>query len=233
MPAALPIDLNADVGEGCPWDRELILGGITSANIACGAHAGGDTEMNEACGWAAETGVRIGAHPGFVDRAGFGRAPQPLDPGEIPALILPQWQRLHAVAARHGLVLHHIKAHGALYHQLDADPNLAASFADFVRSLPGPGGAAPVVFGPPGGALQHACREAGVPFWAEGFPDRAYGPDGRLLPRAMPGACLEDPAEIVAQALRLARSGRYQTLCLHGDHPAAPARLAYLRTALQ
>jgi len=227
-----PIDLNADVGEGFPWDRDLILGGITSANIACGAHAGGEREMNDACGWAAEAKVRIGAHPGFADRAGFGRIAQPLDPAQVTALILPQWRRLHAVAARHGLALHHIKAHGALYHQLDIDPDLAAAFADVVRSLHGPGVSAPVVFGPPDGTLRNACLAAGLTFWPEGFPDRAYGPDGRLLPRTDPGACLDDPAEIAAQAVRLARSGRFKTLCLHGDHPECPARLTQIQTLL-
>jgi UPF0271 protein len=222
------IDLNADVGEGGARDALLFASGITSANVACGAHAGDDATMIEACALAVRHGVALGAHPGYADRENFGRAEYPLELARLGILVGDQMRVLQAHARRAGLVIRHVKPHGALYHFLNREAEHALLFAASVKALAT--GAA--IFGPPAGELREACDVAGVRFVAEGFIDRGYRGDGSLIPRGEPGAELHDETAAVAQALALARSGRVQTLCVHGDGVAAARLLAAARAAL-
>ena len=222
------VDLNADVGEGGPWDAALFAAGISSASVACGAHAGDAATMAEACALAARHGVALGAHPGHADRENFGRRERPLGPDAATALLSAQLTALGETAARGGVPVRHVKLHGALYHQANRDPALATALAaEALRHL---GGA--LVYGPPEGALRDAAAAAGLGFVAEGFIDRAYRADGTLVPRGEAGAVLHDGAAAVAQALALARSGRFQTLCVHGDGPDALRLLGAARAAL-
>lgn len=222
------IDLNADVGEGGALDAELFAAGISSANVACGAHAGDRATMAAACALAVRHGVALGAHPGHADREGFGRREQPLTPAAAETLLDEQLGALGREAARAGAEVRHVKPHGALYHQADHERWLAALVVSVARRH------WPVarIFGPPGGALEEAARAAGADFVAEGFIDRAYRPDGRLVPRGEPGAVLHEASAAVAQTLALARSGGVRTLCVHGDGPEAPRLLRAARAAL-
>lgn len=222
------IDLNADVGEGGAWDAELFASGISSANIACGAHAGDAATMAAACALAARHGVAAGAHPGFEDRENFGRREVVIDAEGVSRLIARQLRALAVHAAGAGPRIRHVKPHGALYHVLDREPELAraflvAVFAEAPRAA---------IFGPPAGALREAAERHGVEFVAEGFIDRGYRSDGTLVPRGEAGAVLHDEAAAVAQALALADSGRVRTLCVHGDGPDATRLLRAAREAL-
>ncbi len=222
------IDLNADVGEGGAQDAWLFASGITSANVACGGHAGDDALMAETCALAARHGVALGAHPGFADRANFGRKEHPLELAELGRLLADQVRALQVHARRAGVAIRHVKPHGALYHYLNREAEHALLFAASVKAL-APGA---VVFGPPIGELRAACEVAGAGFVAEGFIDRGYRADGSLIPRGEPGAELQDEAAALAQALALARAGRVRTLCVHGDGAAAARLLAAARAAL-
>lgn len=222
------IDLNADVGEGAPHDAALFAAGISSANVACGAHAGDPATMAAACALAARHGVALGAHPGHADRENFGRREVPLGLAELGILLAGQLRLLRRHADAAGIAIRHVKPHGALYHFLNREAEHALLFAGSLRAL-APGA---VLFGPPGGALREAAELAGLGFVAEGFIDRAYRPDGTLVPRGEPGAVLHDEAAAVAQALALARTGRFGTLCVHGDGPAAVRLLGVARAAL-
>ena len=226
--SAVSIDLNADLGEGGAQDEALFAAGISSANIACGAHAGDAATMAAACALAARHGVAIGAHPGFADREGFGRRERLLGLAELGLLLAEQIHALRRHADAAGLPIRHVKPHGALYHFLNREREHALLFAGSLRSL-APGAA---IFGPPEGALREAAEAAGLPFVAEGFIDRGYRADGTLAPRGEPGAVLHDEKAVVAQALALARGGRVGTLCVHGDGPAAARLLRAARAAL-
>lgn len=223
------IDLNADAGEGGGQDEALFAAGITSANIACGGHAGDAVSMAEACERCVRHGVALGAHPGFADREFFGRRELSLDEDGLERLVDGQVGALREVAMRHaGLLIRHVKPHGALYHLLNREVKLAERFVAVVRRV-APGAR---IYGPPAGALREAAARGGVGFVAEGFMDRAYRSDGSLVPRGEPGACLEDEEAVVAQALRLARRGEVGTLCVHGDGPSAARLLAAARRGL-
>jgi UPF0271 protein len=222
------IDLNADVAEGGPHDEELFGAGLSSVNVACGAHAGDEASMAAACARAVARGVALGAHPGLADRAGFGRVEREIGGEELERLIGGQLRALGRLAAACGLSIRHVKPHGALYHYLNREPECARVFVREVREL-APGAA---VFGPPEGGLRMAAEAAGLDFVAEGFVDRAYRPEGGLVPRGEPGAVLRSGAEAAEQALALARSGRVRTLCVHGDGAEAPVLLRAARAAL-
>jgi len=226
--AHLLIDLNSDVGEGGARDAVLFENGITSANVACGGHAGDDATMAAACALAARHGVALGAHPGFADRGNFGRKEHPLTLAELGVLLADQVRALQVHARRAGVPIRHVKPHGALYHFLNREAEHALLFAASVKAL-APGAA---IFGPPSGALCEACEVAGVVFVAEGFMDRGYRADGSLIPRGEPGAELDDYSQVAAQSLELARSGRVGTLCVHGDGADAARLLSAARAAL-
>jgi UPF0271 protein len=223
---ARTIDLNADLGEGCPWD-EALLGRVTSACVCCGAHAGDPGTIRRTLRLARARGVVVGAHPGFADRAGFGRHEQEVGPAEVRRLILAQWDDLAALADAEGVPLRFVKPHGALYNQAQRDDAVASGVAAAVAVLGRP------VLGQPGGRLDALARSRGLPFVAEGFADRRYGDDGCLVPRAVPGAILDDPAEIEAQVLRLVEQGSVATICLHGDNPRSIALADLVLSALR
>lgn len=213
------MNLNADIGEGSP-DDEAILRHVDSANVACGAHAG-SISIAIATAWRCrELGVEVGAHPGYEDRAGFGRVAKSLRPAELQALIAFQVAGLAAVTD-----VAYIKPHGALYHRCQRDADAAEAVVT-VAARHGAG-----VVAQPGFELQRAALRAGVDFHREGFADRLLMPDGSLAPRTHPGAVLA-PHEAAEQALALVRSGRVDTICVHGDTPAAGAVAAAVRKAL-
>ncbi|HPH97499.1 MAG TPA: 5-oxoprolinase subunit PxpA [Anaerolineaceae bacterium] len=219
------IDLNSDLGESFGayrlGDDAAMMPLITSANVACGFHAGDPLVMAATLRLARAAGVAVGAHPGYPDLQGFGRRDMDLTPEEAEACVLYQLGALAAFARAEGVDLVHVKPHGALYNQAARSPALAAAVARAVaRFSPGL-----ILVGLAGSALITAGREAGLRVAAEAFPDRAYNPDGSLRSRRLPGAVLEAPAEVAAQALNLAQNGvngqPVDTLCLHGDNPAA------------
>jgi len=202
------ISLAADVGEGAGVEAAL-LPLLDAANVCCGMHAGDPVLTYATVRSCLELGVAVGAHPGFADREGFGRVDAGLTASEIEDLLVYQ---VAAVAALSEPVF--VKPHGALYHRCQADAE-AARVAARVAERFGAG-----IVGQPGFALLEAARALGIPAWREGYADRGYLPDGRLVPRGQPGDLLDVPAA-AAQALRLVRSGEIDVLCLHGDSPHA------------
>jgi UPF0271 protein len=243
---SLRIDLNADVGEGFgAWTMgadEALIEHVTSANVACGFHAGDPTVIDRTVAAAARKGVAIGAHPGYFDLRGFGRREIQAAPGEVEADVLYQVGALAAFAAAHGAPLRHVKPHGALYNQAADGAELAAAIARGAVRASGK----LVLVGLAGStAMRHAARSAGLRFAAEAFVDRAYDAAGRLVPRSRPGAVISDPAVAAAAAVRLARDRvvltidgdeiavEADTLCLHGDNPNALGVARAVREALE
>lgn len=239
------IDLNCDLGESFGrytlGEDAALMPVISSANIACGLHAGDPTVMAQTVALAVEAGVAIGAHPGYPDLQGFGRRILELTLAELEAFTLYQIGALAAFTRAHGVPLVHVKPHGALYNVVARDTARAAAFvravAAFDRQL--------IVVTLPASALAQAAQQAGLRVAREGFADRAYRPDGTLVPRSEPGAVIHDPARVAARAVQMVTHGTVEasngetirlpieTLCLHGDTPGA-ARLALaLRTALE
>jgi UPF0271 protein len=236
---AKTIDLNGDVGEGIGRDRELIPH-LSSANIACGFHAGDPRTMRETVELCMEHGVAIGAHPGLPDRANFGRREMALTAREAADDLLYQLGALDAFVRSAGGRIRHVKLHGALYHMADRSEELAEAVVHAVRRFDPSLG----LFVPPDGLLERAAQAAGLQIAAEAFADRRYGADGRLLPRGSAGAVLERPEEAAEQALGIAARGvvrtadggmaqiRAGTICIHGDSPRAPEIAAAVRRAL-
>lgn len=218
------IDLNCDLGEGAGHDADL-MPLISSANIACGGHAGDAATMRTTVELAVRHGVAIGAHPSLDDRAHFGRRELPVSADEVRQLVLAQTRALQAVARECGARVGHVKPHGALYNLTARDPVLAQAVAEAVRAC----GDELVLFGLAGSGALVAGAACGLRVAHEVFADRTYQPDGALTPRAHAGALIEDATLAVAQALQLVRSGtvraqngtevtlRADTICLHGD----------------
>ena len=204
------VDLNADVGEGLATDDEL-LRIVTSANVACGFHAGDGATMRRLCEAAAELGVAVGAHVGYRDREGFGRRELDIEPSVIEAETLEQVERLQL----HGRVTY-VKPHGALYHRASVDQECATAIVSGVLAAGGPH--ALLAF--PGSRLYAVARDAGLVAVAEGFADRGYDANGQLVSRSEPGAVLDAEAA-VRQAVTL--SGEVGSICVHGDSPDAVA----------
>ncbi|MGH2466736.1 MAG: LamB/YcsF family protein [Candidatus Limnocylindrales bacterium] len=231
------IDLNADVGEGFgPWPMgqdEALIPFVTSVNVACGFHAGDPLTIERTLRLALEAGAAIGAHPGYPDREGFGRRALAMSPPELEAAVLYQVAALAGMCRALGGRLGHVKPHGALYDRVRDDPEAAVAVCRAVERLSDEAGRPLALVAQPGSALLAAAADLGLPSAAEGFADRAYEPDGTLRSRRLPGAVLEDPQAAVAQAVRLAASGRFATLCVHGDTPGAPAIAAVVRAALE
>jgi len=218
------VDLNIDIGEGGACDEEL-LALASSANIACGGHAGGGHVMREAIARAKAAGVAIGAHPGYPDPENFGR----VETGEAAAAIAEETKRQLTVFCQTlGEVPHHVKLHGALYHRSDRDPEVAEAICRVIHDV-APGAK---IYAFAGGGLSKAAAAAGLPICGEGFIDRGYGADGKLIPRGEPGALLRSPAEAAAQAVRLARQDSIATLCVHGDDVRSVQMLAAAKEAL-
>jgi 5-oxoprolinase (ATP-hydrolysing) subunit A len=233
------IDFNCDLGEGCGDDAE-ILPWITSANIACGGHAGDEASMRATLRICREHGVTAGAHPGYEDRAHFGRRELPLTSDEIADTIRRQYARLAVIAAEEGVRLHHLKPHGAMYNRSARDPVAAMAIAQATREID----PELILIGLSGSESIRAAEAAGLRAAHEVFAERGYDANGRLLPRDAPGAVLEDLDDAVRQARELALHGRVHcagggslalradTLCLHGDRADAAAFARALRTAL-
>ena len=233
------VDLNCDLGEGGRHDAELMRL-VTSANIACGGHAGTGRTMRAAVELAGRHGVAIGAHPGFADRDNFGRTEQVLSGGDIESLVTRQVRALAGIARAAGLRLSHVKPHGGLYNLAARDPRVADAVARAVRRA----GRRLILVGLAGSRLPEAGRARGLRVAREAFADRAYLPDGSLVPRGRPGSIILDPGEAAAQALRIVREARVRaldgtdvpisadTICLHGDGPGAVAFARRLRAAL-
>lgn len=224
----MPVDLNADVGEG--MDDAALLPHLTSANVACGLHAGDPAVMDATVEQALARGVRVGAHPGYPDRENFGRVRMEMSSKAIEGLVLYQIAALEGFVRSRGGRLSHVKPHGALYHAGAQSRDVARAIAAGVLRA----GADLVVVGQPGSRLLAAAREAGLPVAAEAFADRRYRTDGTLVARGEAGALLTDPEEAAEQALHLARDRfvlaqdgsrvevEADTICLHGDTPGAP-----------
>jgi 5-oxoprolinase (ATP-hydrolysing) subunit A len=239
------IDLNSDVGESFgAWSLgadEALMPAISSANIACGFHAGDAGVMRRTVELARANGVAVGAHPGFQDLAGFGRREMRCTPREVEDLVVYQVGALAAVAAAQGLRLQHVKAHGALYNMACVDQALAAAIARATASLDD----SLVLFGLPGSHLLLEGRRAGLPVASEVFADRAYLADGTLVPRSRAGSVIHDPAEVVQRAVRMTRDRsvmsvegtpvplEVDTICVHGDTPGAAALAGAIRRALE
>lgn len=222
------IDLNADLGEGGTEDDRL-LGLVTSANIACGGHAGDEETMRRTVAHAVAAGVGVGAHPGYEDREHFGRQALVLPLEEVTELVRRQVARLADIAWEEGAKLHHVKPHGALYTQAGRDAALAAAIVAGVAAI------SPelLLYAQPNSALADAARTAGMPLCPEGFVDRGYRNDGTLMPRDEPGAVIADVEMAVAQAMDLAHGGTVETLCVHSDGPIPLGILQALRPRLE
>ena len=217
------IDLNSDLGEGCGLDTELMTL-VTSANLCCGFHAGDAATAHAALKLAARHGVHVGAHPGYADRASFGRAEQTLSEEAIFELCLYQVGALAGLAQSAGIHLRYLKPHGALYNQACRDDAFARPIMAAAEILRLP------VMALPGSRLESFCK-TGAGFIAEGFADRRYRPDGSLVPRTEPNAFVHDVDEAVAQADWLMRERGIQSLCVHGDNPKALDFVRGLRAA--
>ena len=218
------MDLNADLGEGCPNDTRL-LDLVTSASISCGAHAGDTSTIQATLIAARSRGVVVGAHPGYPDREHFGRIEREIEDSQVSRIIAEQFEHLKSLAEREGVELRFIKPHGALYNQAQRDEQIARGVVLAVRRIGLP------LLGQPGTILESTAAEFRVPFVAEGFPERRYDSDARLVPRSSPDAVLHEPAEIEAQVIRFLNFGM-KTLCIHGDDPNAVAKAELVRALL-
>ena len=220
-----PIDLNCDLGEGGAHDAEL-LALASSANVACGFHAGDPSTAARTLELAARRGVVVGAHPGYPDREHFGRRELPREPRQLFDEVVYQVGALRGLARAAGTAVRYLKPHGALYNQAcREDP-----YAEPVVAAAGLFGLALV--GLPGSRLEQLAAGR-CPFVAEGFADRRYRPDGSLVPRSEPGAFVTDPAEAVEQVDRLLRERGVRTVCVHGDNPHALEFARQLRAHLE
>ncbi|MET0951741.1 MAG: 5-oxoprolinase subunit PxpA [Aeromicrobium sp.] len=225
------IDLNADLGESWPrWESGedvALLDVVTSANVCCGAYAGDRELMRVTCEAAVARGVAIGAQVGYPDRDNFGRVVMEMPPRELTDELLGQILLLGEIARSAGGTVSYVKPHGALYNTIVRDDVHAQAVVDAVQGLPVP---LPLL-GLPGAVSLTIARAAGIPVVHEGFADRAYTADGRLVPRTEPGAVLDDPAAVAAQAVRLL--GDVTSICVHSDSPGALGLARAVRAALE
>ena len=240
------MDLNADLGESFgAWtlgDDARLVEHLTSANLACGFHAGDFRVMEATVALCREAGVAVGAQPGYPDLLGFGRRPMPFDPSEVESLVRYQIGALDAFCRAAGVEMQHIKPHGALYNQAAADRALARAIATavarFSRDL--------ALFGlATSEPMRSAATDAGLRFVPEAFADRRYLPDGSLQPRSEQGSVIHDPDAAAAQALMIATEGKVvatdgshvsisaESICCHGDTPGAVGIAAAVRGALE
>ena len=239
------IDLNADLGEGFGRSRlpedEALLDLVSSANIACGFHAGDATTMRDTVRAAAARGVAIGAHPSYPDIPGFGRRELGLSPKEIHFHVACQLRALRDVCAAENAKLSYVKPHGALYNRAAKDRTAADAIVRAICEVE----PSLVMLGLAGSEMARAAQHGGVGFAAEAFADRAYEPDGSLVPRSKPGAVIHDVRSAVDRAITLLKSNTIiandgtplavaaQSLCIHGDNPDAAPMLRELRARLE
>ena len=220
-PAHLRVDLNADLGEGVT-DDEGLLGLVTSANVACGFHAGDRATMRAVCATAARRGVVVGAQVSYDDREGFGRRRLDVAYEVLRGQVDEQVTALGRIAREQGTVVAYLKPHGALYNRVVDDAEQARAVLDGSGDLP--------VLGLPGSVVLRLAREDGRRVVTEGFPDRGYTAEGRLVPRDQPGALVEDPDQVARNAVRLA--AEVDSVCVHGDSPGAVETAGRVRAAL-
>jgi 5-oxoprolinase (ATP-hydrolysing) subunit A len=239
------VDLNADLGEGFGvWrlgDDDALLRVVTSANVACGFHAGDPTTMRRVCAAAAACGVAVGAQVSYRDLAGFGRRFIDVAPAELADDVLYQLAALDGIARAEGTRVRYVKPHGALYNAGVTHEGQARAVVEAVVAHD----PAMPVLGLPGSALLRGAEAAGLPAVAEGFADRGYTPEGRLVPRSDPGALVRDPALVAERAVRMAVEGtvvaidgstvpaRVRSICVHGDTPGAVGLATAVRAALE
>ena len=239
------IDLNSDLGESFgPWpmgDDAALMASISSANVACGFHAGDPGAMRATVALAKAGGVAVGAHPGFPDLAGFGRREMKASPQEVEDFVVYQVAALAGIAATQGVRLRHVKAHGALYNMACRDRALAGAIARAVAAID----KGLILFGLPNSELINAGREAGLAVAAEVFADRAYEADGSLASRQKAGSVIHDQAAVVARAITMVRDRRVvaldgsmvaleaETICLHGDTAGAADLARAVRAGLE
>jgi len=236
----LVVDLNSDLGEGAGHDHE-ILELVSSANIACGFHAGDPPSIFATIRAALERGVSLGAHPSFPDRENFGRAEMTMPPGDLHAFVAYQIGGFRALARTAGGRMNHVKAHGALYNMAARDRALADVIAHAVFALD------PnlILFAPLGSQLDHAATKLGLETASEVFADRNYLPEGALVPRSRADAFVHDPVEAADRILRILSEGKVRavdgtdveisasTICVHGDNPQAVTFVRKLRERLE
>jgi len=222
------IDLNADVGEEYGQDAALMQC-ITSANVACGHHAGSPTVMLDTVLLARDHGVAVGAHPGFDDREHFGRRDLQMPASEITDLVVRQVEALASITVHACTKLQHVKAHGALYNMAVRDRTVADAIARGIASVD----SSLILLGLPESELIAAGVAAGLRTAREAFADRAYRADGTLVPRAEPGAVIHDPEEVLARVVTLAQQPNVDTICVHGDTPGAADLARRIRVALE
>lgn len=242
------IDINCDMGESfgaytVGMDGEVIKY-ISSANIACGFHAGDPRVMNRTVKLAKENGVGVGAHPGYPDLAGFGRRNMECTPDEVRDDVIYQVAALQGFCTLHGAKLRHVKPHGSLYNMSVGNESLSRAVAEAIAAVD-PDLLWVVLGGAQAGLAQKVAAATGIRVALEAFPDRAYTPEGRLAPRKLPGAVITDPKRVAEQALRMAKEGRVialdgtsieieiHTLCVHGDNPSAVENVRTIRRALE
>jgi len=239
------MDLNCDMGElpeaVLDGTQEALMASVTSVNVACGGHAGDPDTMEATIRQALRHGVGVGAHPGYADRANFGRIEVPMTSEQVAATVHEQVELLASIAQRCGAEIGHVKPHGALYNLAARDCAVAAAIAEGVarwrRDV--------ILVGLAGSAMLEAFARGGFRTAAEAFADRAYEPDGRLRSRRLAGALIEEPRRAAAQALRIARHGgpvatdgrqiaiEAHTICIHGDTPGCVAIAAAVAAALR
>jgi 5-oxoprolinase (ATP-hydrolysing) subunit A len=222
----MAVDLNCDMGELADAAlEEALMAHITSANVACGGHTGDAATMRRTVEMARRYGVAVGAHPGYPDRANFGRLEMALSAEQIALAVCAQIGALAAIAGD----LAHVKPHGALYNVAAKNPGIARAIGEGVGRF----GNGLVLVGLAGSVMLDVWREMGFRVVAEGFADRRYEPDGSLRPRKFADALITDPRDAAAQALRLAGDGRVQTICVHSDTPGSVAIAAAVASALR
>ncbi len=242
----LSVDFNSDMGESFGhWvlgDDAAMARHITSANLACGLHAGDFTVMDRTVALCKQAGVAVGAQPGYPDLQGFGRRAMSFPPEEVEQFVLYQIGALYGFCRAHGVELEHVKAHGMLYNQAAEDPALARAIA---RATARFSRAIPLVALASSRPFAEAAADAGLRFVPEAFADRRYNPDGTLQSRAIAGSLITDPDAAAQQVLRIVREGsavahdgtviplRAQSICFHGDTPGAPTILATTRVRLE
>ncbi|MET4591807.1 5-oxoprolinase subunit PxpA [Arthrobacter sp. 754] len=238
------IDLNSDVGESFGrWtlgDDNAMFASVSSANVACGFHAGDPSVIRRTCREAAAAGVVIGAHVGYRDLAGFGRRFLDISPGELADDVVYQIGALQALAAVEGARVQYVKPHGGLYNAIVKHTAQAQAVVDAVKSVD----SSLPIMGLPGSEVLRLAEQAGLRAVSEAFADRAYNPDGTLVSRSLPGALLEDPEQVAEHVLRMATEStvraidgsvlkiRAESICVHGDSPGAVAMATAVKSAL-
>ena len=238
------VDLNSDLGESFGAYTigldEQVIQYVSSANVACGYHAGDPLVMDQTVAAAKAAGVAVGAHPGYPDLMGFGRRNMVCSPKEAKAYIQYQMGALMAFTAAHGIKLQHCKPHGALYNMAGKDMDLALAIAEGIYSVD----KEVILLGLAGSQMLEAGRQVGLRVASEVFADRAYQADGSLVPRSKPGAVIHDKEEAIARTVRMVTQGKVtaitgeevaiqaHSICVHGDNPSAVEFVKNIRAAL-